>query len=204
MKKEYFYTDESGKMQKYVYCIRGCEQPYKKDQIGIDISKVSDHSYVCKKCAKELALKCELTNQSLTSIFDVNDMETINDMGEIPETHNIENVLAKEAIINETQEEVKVIKKEVKKTEIKEKTETKVVKETGSSFYAYVLKCNDGTYFCSVTTCELEKAVKNHNGGNMSSYTKARRPVSLEKSKQVNSLEEAKKIKTDYEKIYKN
>jgi len=46
MKKEYFYTDDSGKMQKYIYCIRGCEQPYKKTQIGIDISKVSDHSYV--------------------------------------------------------------------------------------------------------------------------------------------------------------
>lgn len=189
MKKEYFYTDDSGKMQKYIYCIRGCEQPYKKTQIGIDISKVSDHSYVCKKCAKELALKCELTNQVLPDIFD---MEVI-DIVKSPD--DVENVLVKEAIINEFED----IKKDIK-SNIKENVDV----EEKSCFYAYVLKCNDGTYFCSVTTCEVEKAVKNHNSGKMSSYTKERRPVVLEKSEQVNSLDEAKKIKADYEKIYKN
>lgn len=44
--------------------------------------------------------------------------------------------------------------------------------------YTYILRCNDGTYYCGWTN-DLEKRIKTHNSGKGSKYTKARLPVEL-------------------------
>ncbi|MES2513774.1 MAG: GIY-YIG nuclease family protein [Bacteroidota bacterium] len=45
--------------------------------------------------------------------------------------------------------------------------------------YLYILKCNDGTYYTSVTN-DLEKRIEQHNLGiNEDAYTHSRRPVTV-------------------------
>ncbi len=44
--------------------------------------------------------------------------------------------------------------------------------------YTYILRCNDGTYYCGWTN-DLEKRIKTHNSGKGSKYTKTRLPVEL-------------------------
>ena len=44
--------------------------------------------------------------------------------------------------------------------------------------YTYILRCNDGTYYCGWTN-DLEKRIKTHNAGKGSKYTKTRLPVEL-------------------------
>lgn len=45
-------------------------------------------------------------------------------------------------------------------------------------FYAYILKCADGTYYTGYTN-DLEERLKRHNNGLASKYTRARLPVTL-------------------------
>ena len=45
--------------------------------------------------------------------------------------------------------------------------------------YTYILKCNDGTFYCGYTTDPVRRE-KEHNSGNKGAkYTRARRPVKL-------------------------
>jgi len=47
------------------------------------------------------------------------------------------------------------------------------------SWYVYILKCADGTFYTGITTC-VERRCKEHNGSvKGAKYTRARRPVSL-------------------------
>jgi len=46
------------------------------------------------------------------------------------------------------------------------------------SFYMYMLKCNDGSYYTGHTDC-LEIRMAMHNLGKISCYTKNRLPVKL-------------------------
>lgn len=73
-----------------------------------------------------------------------------------------------------------------------------------NKLYVYVVKCNDETFYVAVTK-DIGKAIKNHNRCCGSDYTreKGRRPVKLVVSKETNSMEEAKKIKSDLKKEYK-
>jgi putative endonuclease len=45
-------------------------------------------------------------------------------------------------------------------------------------WYAYLLRCSDGSLYCGVTI-DIVKRLKAHNSGTASKYTKPRRPVSL-------------------------
>ena len=45
-------------------------------------------------------------------------------------------------------------------------------------FFAYIVKCADGTYYTGYTS-DLEKRVKRHNQGLASKCTRARLPVTL-------------------------
>ena len=51
------------------------------------------------------------------------------------------------------------------------------IKRTGSHC-AYILECNDGTYYTGYTN-SLDERVKLHNAGLASKYTRARLPVKL-------------------------
>lgn len=45
-------------------------------------------------------------------------------------------------------------------------------------YYAYILTCSDGTYYCGYTD-DLEKRLSAHNCGKGAKYTRSRRPVAL-------------------------
>ena len=50
--------------------------------------------------------------------------------------------------------------------------------EIEKRYYAYMLLCRDGTFYCGYTT-DLSKRLSTHNSGKGAKYTRARRPVSL-------------------------
>lgn len=61
------------------------------------------------------------------------------------------------------------------------------------AYYAYLLKCSDGTFYAGSTN-DLEKRLHTHNNSKTGArYTKARRPVILVYSEQFESKSEALK-----------
>lgn len=48
--------------------------------------------------------------------------------------------------------------------------------EIEKRYYAYMLLCRDGTFYCGYTT-DLSKRLSTHNSGKGAKYTRARRPV---------------------------
>jgi len=67
------------------------------------------------------------------------------------------------------------------------------------SFYVYILKCNDGSYYTGHTD-NLEKRIAQHNEGSIEGYTARRLPVTLifveEFTSRIEALEAERKIKT--------
>jgi len=59
------------------------------------------------------------------------------------------------------------------------------------SYFVYILKCNDDSYYTGVTN-DLEKRVAEHNDGHsITSYTFKRRPVKLVFSQQFHDIQQA-------------
>lgn len=60
------------------------------------------------------------------------------------------------------------------------------------SWYVYILRCADGTFYTGITT-EVERRVGEHNAGGAlgARYTRARRPVTLCYSEELPSRAEA-------------
>jgi putative endonuclease len=59
-------------------------------------------------------------------------------------------------------------------------------------YISYILKCNDGTFYCGSTN-NLEKRLHQHNNAkNGAHYTKIRRPVVLKYSEQFPTYAEAR------------
>ena len=52
------------------------------------------------------------------------------------------------------------------------------------SWYVYILRCNDGTYYTGITT-DVGRRINEHNTSNTkgAKYTRARRPVEIEEYK---------------------
>jgi putative endonuclease len=181
--RSYFYKDESGKTQKYVFCLRCNLTPYKQDQIGKDIIKVSDLSYLCKKCCDELGILKAFSQPQFEQSEDILDLEH-------------KKILKKKSskIL-----ELQSLDIEDSNTDLIDKKENPTSKNI---FFTYVLKCNDNTSYVGITS-DVEKAIKNHNWGSGSLYTKMRRPIVLVSSEKATSLEEAKKMKIKLQKEYK-
>ncbi len=57
-------------------------------------------------------------------------------------------------------------------------------------FYAYIVECQDGTYYTGYTN-DLEIRLKRHNDGLASKYTRARLPVRLVWSKEYRQFKSA-------------
>ncbi len=64
-----------------------------------------------------------------------------------------------------------------------------------SEWYIYLLECFDGTYYTGITN-NLEKRIFLHNSGKASKYTRARLPVRLLFSKEVENKSQA--LKEEY------
>lgn len=58
------------------------------------------------------------------------------------------------------------------------------------NYYAYIVECADGTYYCGYTT-NLEKRIDTHNKGKGAKYTKPRLPVALVYFEEFDSKEKA-------------
>lgn len=50
--------------------------------------------------------------------------------------------------------------------------------EDASEYYAYMLRCADGTIYCGYTTDPLRRTAE-HNGGRGAKYTRSRLPLEL-------------------------
>jgi len=46
------------------------------------------------------------------------------------------------------------------------------------NYYAYILRCADGSFYCGYTD-DPERRLKVHNAGNGGKYTRAKRPCTL-------------------------
>jgi putative endonuclease len=58
------------------------------------------------------------------------------------------------------------------------------------NYYAYIVECADGTYYCGFTN-DLEKRINTHNKGKGAKYTRPRLPVILVYFEEFDSKEEA-------------
>lgn len=68
-------------------------------------------------------------------------------------------------------------------------------------YYAYILKCNDGTLYAGSTN-DLAKRIHQHNNAkNGAHYTKIRRPVELVYSEQLETYAEARARETEIKRM---
>lgn len=70
-------------------------------------------------------------------------------------------------------------------------------------YYAYMLKCKDGTIYSGYTD-NIEKRVEKHNSGKGAKYTRARRPVKLAYYEEFNTKSEALKREREFKKYSHN
>jgi putative endonuclease len=207
--KKYFYKDKLGRTQKLIYCIRGCPQPYYQEQLETEIIKVTNHIHICKKCFDDLHMKKD-SSKFLISLKKPNVSQKLQEIEDEPEVETeiieeVSNITRKilYEIEDESEVQTKIIEDE---HEVETEIETEIIKEVSEKerFFAYVVKCKDNSFYCGVTS-NIENAIKNHNRGSGSPHTreKTRRPVCLVASRETNSTIDAKKIKVDYQKEYK-
>lgn len=72
-------------------------------------------------------------------------------------------------------------------------------KRTGS-FYAYILRCSDGTYYTGYTP-DIARRVILHNSGRGAKYTRARRPVELVWHKEFKYFKTAFRMERELKKL---
>lgn len=68
------------------------------------------------------------------------------------------------------------------------------------SFYVYILRCKDRTYYTGWTV-DLEKRFKLHSQGKGSKYTRGRTPLELVYSQSLRSKSEAMKREVEIKKL---
>ena len=186
--KKHFYT-EDGKIKKYVYCIRGCHEPYRQDEIGVKILRANDTIFMCEKCIKILGITNSLIQEETGRIKKITEI-----IDEEIGTQEKEEVVKEEIV----KEELKVQLEEVKQNELDDA-------QSDEKNIAFVLRCKDGTYYCGLTS-NVKTAIKYHNSGSGSKQTKpqSRRPVSLIEYKKASTIDEAKKIRDEFIKKFCN
>lgn len=70
-----------------------------------------------------------------------------------------------------------------------------------NAYYAYLLVCADGTYYCGITT-NVDRRIREHNTSSLGAkYTKGRRPVVLVYSKKYKNRAEASKEEARIKKL---
>lgn len=67
-------------------------------------------------------------------------------------------------------------------------------------YYAYMLKCSDGTIYSGYTT-DLEQRLNVHNSGSGAKYTRARLPVNLVYYQEFDSKSDAMKKEAAFKKL---
>ena len=55
---------------------------------------------------------------------------------------------------------------------------TEEANSSDNSWYVYILRCADGSFYTGITT-DLDRRCKQHNAGTASRYTRSRLPVEL-------------------------
>ena len=68
-------------------------------------------------------------------------------------------------------------------------------------WYVYLAECNDGTFYCGVTT-DVERRISEHNGSKKGArYTRSRRPVKLVGFKEAANRSEALIVESKVKKM---
>jgi predicted GIY-YIG superfamily endonuclease len=187
--KQYYYKDATGQTKRYLYCCRYCPEPYTQEQLDIDIFEIGDNMHICKKC--KLLLGMNKKPEEFRFKYKVEKEE--------PLVRAISEQIAADII-------PEILKEEIEEDMSSSTPKEQIIKDqprlAQNKFCAYVVKCNDETLYFGITS-NIKNAVKNHNSGNGSAYTKTRRPVVLVTYKEAGDMEQAKQLKTQLQKEYK-
>jgi len=117
MNSRYFYIDDNGRVKKYIYCSRGCFEPYKQEDLGTLIYRANEHTCICKKCISTLGMKSDELLKKENKEF-VDDIEVFQDVNFVEEKTD----KSKNQIYDKLLEELKDITIESKKNKIKKET----------------------------------------------------------------------------------
>jgi len=71
------------------------------------------------------------------------------------------------------------------------------------TWYVYIVRCNDGTYYTGITT-NIQRRIDEHNSGQGAKYTRSRTPVELEEFKRFSSRSDASKEECRIKKLTRN
>jgi len=72
------------------------------------------------------------------------------------------------------------------------------------TYYVYILKCNDDTFYTGITT-DIKRRVEEHNNSDKGAkYTKSRRPLKLVYYEQCTNRSEASKREYSIKKLPRN
>ena len=67
-------------------------------------------------------------------------------------------------------------------------------------WHVYIIKCRDGKLYTGITT-DIDRRIREHNSGQGSNFTRARRPVTLAYSEEVSSRSKALKREAGIRKL---
>ena len=178
--RQYFYVDENGATQKYVYCLRCGGGPFRKDEIDKKFRDTGSERYIhyCIPCTKIIGLKDSvpkisehLTGYSTASPPYISAsikpvIPTI--IAEIPRPVKIPEVAPEISI--DIPEPIKIPKEKLSIEENKplatRRTKLKAEKNAPiNEIYAvYIAQCSDNSYVCGVST-DLTKEARSLNSG---------------------------------------
>ncbi|XXJ20040.1 GIY-YIG nuclease family protein [Desulfovibrio caledoniensis] len=68
------------------------------------------------------------------------------------------------------------------------------------AWYVYLLRCADNSLYCGITN-DLDRRIRAHNAGTASKYTRARLPVALAASVEVDGKSAALKLELAIKKL---
>jgi len=79
------------------------------------------------------------------------------------------------------------------KKKVKKKSEKKTSSKKTPSWFAYLLRCGDGSLYCGITN-KLKLRIAAHNRGKGAKYTRSRGPVALAWSRRCKTKSHALKL----------
>lgn len=76
------------------------------------------------------------------------------------------------------------------------------VQKSMSTWFVYILRCADNTFYCGITT-DIERRLKQHNAGSASKYTRTRTPVQVETYVEAGNKSDALKLEIQVKKQHR-
>lgn len=191
----YFYRDINGKIKRYCYCLH-CRTRFTQNQINYDVIEYGagkQKSYICKKCVSNSGM--EFPESYEDSCTDPEYNEPLDSLKKKTITSKKDSI---EQVPDEKQEIPSVVEEKEDTLHIEEEDPDNSIFEYNKEgiprekvrdlidIFMYVVRCSDDSLYPSVTS-NLFEAIGKHNRGQMGSYTRERKPVTLIAYKQIES-----------------